>query len=117
MSTKNVTYENNHFIYHKWSSPFLVNYYAKDGQDGQDGQGGGEAGPQGKQGLVGPVIRFRGQYSTSNDVIYRNDEGWNPEDPITIRYIDIVFYNNKYYKLKPLDNESHIVRGSTDPAN
>lgn len=116
---ENVTYENNHFVYSNWSDPFIVARYGKDGNDGNDGADGingssGNQGQEGAQGLTGPVIRFRGEYSTSHDVQYVNEENYthrvNEEvDPTYIRYIDIVFYkdqtdetdNGNYYKVKP----------------
>ena len=65
-----------------------------DGQDGKDGKDGKDG--DGAQGLIGPVIRYKGEWDPKQ--CYVNEFGTYSDDT-QIHFIDVVEYQGYYYKV------------------
>lgn len=96
---------------YKWdtySKPVLWSSLGKDGQSGDIIE---------TQGLMGPVIRFRGEWNPptpDNPYVNMKNDTQNTND---IRYIDVVLYapNGNYYMVRPVEDSSNSVSSATPP--
>ena len=94
------------YNWQSYSEPTLWSSLGKDGQDGT---------PEEVQGLMGPVVRFKGVYSSDKTYVnMKNDTSLESID--AIRYVDFVKFQDNFYMVAPIEGGTNTVINK-DPFN